>query len=47
MEMAMPPMLHYDVRLHLDQNIPCRFYNRCGGNTVDETEAAEAMETAD
>ena len=44
-EMAMPPMLHYDVRLHLDQNIPCRFYNRCGGNTVDENEAAEAMET--
>lgn len=43
-EMAMPPMLHYDVRLHLDQNIPCKFYNRCGGNTVDENEAVEAME---
>lgn len=43
-EMAMPPMLHYDVRLHLDQNIPCKFYNRCGGNIVDEIEAAEAME---
>lgn len=43
-EMAMPPMLHYDVRLHLDQSIPCRFYNRCGGNMVDEYEAMEALE---
>lgn len=43
-EMAMPPMLHYDVRLHLDQNIPCHFYNRCGGNMVDENEAMEALE---
>lgn len=43
-EMAMPPMLHYDVRLHLDQSIPCSFYNRCGGNTIDENEAVEAME---
>ncbi len=42
-EMAIPPMLHYDVRLHLDQTIPCNFYNRCGGNIVDENEAAEAM----
>lgn len=43
-EMAIPPMLHYDVKLHLDQSIPLTYYNRCGGNTVDECEAAEAME---
>ena len=43
-EMAIPPMLHYDVKMHLDRSIPCAFYNRCGGNTVDEYEAAEAME---
>lgn len=43
-EMAMPPMLNTDVRLHLHHSIPCRFYNRCGGHTVDEIEAAEAME---
>ena len=43
-EMAMPPMLHRDVKLFLDQRIPCRFYNRCGGNMIDEFEAAAAME---
>lgn len=43
-EMAIPPMLHYDVKMHLDRSIPCQFYNRCGGNTVDEYEAVEAME---
>ena len=43
-EMAMPPMLHNDVRLHLDQSIPCKFYNRCGGNMVDENEAMDALE---
>lgn len=37
-------MLHYDVKMHLDRSIPCQFYNRCGGNTVDEYEAVEAME---
>ena len=43
-EMAIPPMLHYDVKMHLDRSIPCQFYNRCGGNTVDEYEAVEAMD---
>lgn len=42
-EMAMPPMLYDDVRLHLDRSIPHNYYVRCGGNMVDENEAAEAM----
>lgn len=42
-EMALPPMLYDDVRIHLDQNIPHKYYIRCGGNMVDENEAAEAM----
>ena len=42
-EMAIPPMFYDDVRLHLDRSIPLRFYNRCGGNMVDEYEAVEAM----
>ena len=44
-EMAMPPMFHKDVRYHLDGEIPCTYYNRCGGNLVDEHEAVEAMKT--
>lgn len=42
-EMAMPPMFHDDVRLHLSRDIPIAFYNRCGGNMVNEVEAAEKM----
>jgi len=42
-EMAVPPMFHDDIRLHLNPLIPLRFYNRCGGNMVDEHEAAAAM----
>ena len=42
-EMALPPMFYDDVRLHMDRSIPHDFYARCGGNMVDEEEAAEAM----
>lgn len=43
-EMAMPPMFYEDVRMNLDRNIPLRFYNRCGGNMVDEFEVADALQ---
>lgn len=42
-EMALPPMLYDDVRIHLDRSIPHEYYIRCGGNMVDEYEAAEAL----
>ena len=42
-EMALPPMLYDDVRLHLNPAIPHKYYIRCGGNMVDENEAAEAI----
>lgn len=42
-EMAMPPMLYEDVYSALDRSVPLQFYNRCGGNMVDEFEARDAM----
>lgn len=42
-EMALPPMFYDDVRLNLDKSVRHGSYVRCGGNMVDETEAAEAM----
>lgn len=42
-EMAMPPMFYEDVRYALGPDVPVKFYNRCGGNMVDEYEAEDAM----
>lgn len=42
-EMALPPMLYDDVRLYINRSIPHTFYSRCGGNMVDEHEAAKEM----
>lgn len=44
-EMALPPMMYDDVRLHLDRTIPHKYYIRCGGNMVDENEAADELLT--
>lgn len=42
-EMAQPPQFYYDVKAHLNPEIPLLSYARCGGNIVDENEAAELM----